>query len=381
MAPNSLWPAAGAWFICFLSDGRRDRQRRGRISERSRRDCGACGPDRVGAVHGTSAAPLAVSGHGRLERDRRRDRSPKWSASCSACSSDCYGGLVDGAPTMARYVGYSLVGVAIAAAVLGMFVLSYLATGLASDQPLDLMLRFADPARLDHWGVIPQIIAWRGSGTIIRHWEAVRTGRVQGSRVGMRLGVLWPFLAGPAHRRACAQDDGRVGAVAGSRCPPDALGGSFAGATAGVLPGSPCSLVALRWAGRNQSRSFAGSATFFIPSMEMFGVAGSVWGLSWPLARRDPLYSARRARGIACRQSGRLAVSTSIGVGAASGDGECRTFLRRLVQPGGSVFPRQQPLCIWRDQSRRARRRATGAVSARRSGAPMSTLIAWRRGA
>jgi len=54
---------------------------------------------------------------------------------------------------------YGVVAVAIAGVVLAMLVLSYVQTGLASDQALDLMLRFADVGRLDRWGVIPQVIA------------------------------------------------------------------------------------------------------------------------------------------------------------------------------------------------------------------------------
>ena len=54
---------------------------------------------------------------------------------------------------------YGVVAAAIAGVVLAVFVLSYAQTGMASDQPLDLMLRFADVGRLDRWGVIPQVIA------------------------------------------------------------------------------------------------------------------------------------------------------------------------------------------------------------------------------
>ena len=53
---------------------------------------------------------------------------------------------------------YGIIVAAIASAVLAVFVLSYLQTGLPGDQPLDLMLRFADVTRLDRWGVIPQVI-------------------------------------------------------------------------------------------------------------------------------------------------------------------------------------------------------------------------------
>src|SRR4051794_31994594 len=56
--------------------------------------------------------------------------------------------------------GFSAAAVGIT--VLGVFGLSFLATGMATDQPLDLMLRFANVERLDHWGVLPQLVtvAW-----------------------------------------------------------------------------------------------------------------------------------------------------------------------------------------------------------------------------
>jgi hypothetical protein len=40
-------------------------------------------------------------------------------------------------------------------------------------------------------------------------------------------------------------------------------------------------------AGRNQSLSFTRLSSFFVPVLAMLAIAGSVWGLSWPLARRD----------------------------------------------------------------------------------------------
>ena len=54
---------------------------------------------------------------------------------------------------------FGLIVAATASTVLAVFVMNYLTTGLASDQALDLTLRFANFARLDRWGVIPQVIA------------------------------------------------------------------------------------------------------------------------------------------------------------------------------------------------------------------------------
>ena len=94
--------------------------------------------------------------------------------------------------------GYSVVVTAIASAVLAVFVVSYLQTGLASDQALDLMLRFADLARLDRWGVIPQIIAVAWIRDNYLQWEQP-FGRATLQEIAdfLRLRFLWPFLSGP----------------------------------------------------------------------------------------------------------------------------------------------------------------------------------------
>ena len=79
-----------------------------------------------------------------------------------------------------------------------MLVVGYLQTGLASDQALDLMLRFADSARLDRWGVIPQIIAVAWIRDNYLQWEQP-FGRATLQEIAdfMRLRFLWPFLTGP----------------------------------------------------------------------------------------------------------------------------------------------------------------------------------------
>src|ERR1700726_5328690 len=93
---------------------------------------------------------------------------------------------------------YGAVAAAIAVAVLALFVLSYVQTGLASDQALDLMLRFPDVSRLDRWGVIPQVIAvaWIRDNYLALvppfGWADFKQ-----LFQFMRLRGLWPFLIGP----------------------------------------------------------------------------------------------------------------------------------------------------------------------------------------
>src|SRR5258708_35941334 len=93
---------------------------------------------------------------------------------------------------------YGFVAAAIAGVVLAVFVLSYLQTGMASDQPLDLMLRFADVGRLDRWGVIPQIIAvaWIRDNYLALA-PPLGWGVFKQLFQFMRLRGLWPFLIGP----------------------------------------------------------------------------------------------------------------------------------------------------------------------------------------
>jgi hypothetical protein len=184
--------------------------------------------------------------------------------------------------------GYTFVGAVIAGAVLGMFVLSYLVTGLTSDQPLNLMLRFADPARLDRWGVIPQIItvAW-----IRDNYEALVEplgwSVFKEVALAMRLDVLWPFLAGPAIAAVVLKvrdtlADGQLELF------PDTETTSFAAATAARFAVLLALLAIIALAmGRAQNVSFVRLSTFFIPLWTLFGIAASVWLLSRPSGRRD----------------------------------------------------------------------------------------------
>ncbi len=182
--------------------------------------------------------------------------------------------------------GYGLVGAAVGGAVVGMLVLSYLTTGLASDQALDLMLHFADFTRLDGWGVIPQVIAiaWiRDNYQALALPVGVQT-LVQLAGF-MRLGILWPFLLGPVIAVAILK---AAGAFAGWRlsAPRDPLAASFSIATLTRLAALVGFLAVVAFAaGRGQSVSFGRLSTFFVPLLVLLGIAGSVWALNWPLGR------------------------------------------------------------------------------------------------
>jgi hypothetical protein len=184
---------------------------------------------------------------------------------------------------------YGAIAAAIGGVVLAIFVLSYLQTGLASDQPFDLMLRFVDVGRLDRWGVIPQVIA----GAWIRDnyralvppfgWEVL--GEL--ARF-MRLRGLWPFLIGPiiAAIIICAAD--RFAPWKRARLS-DQAEASLAGATAVRLAVLLLLLIGLAvLAGRAQSVSFDRLSTFFVPLLVLLAIAGGAWLLNGkPQSRGD----------------------------------------------------------------------------------------------
>jgi len=185
---------------------------------------------------------------------------------------------------------YGVIAAAVAATVLAIFVLSYLQTGMASDQPLDLMLRFADVGRLDRWGVIPQVIAvaWiRDNYKVLVApfgWHAF-----QELAEFMRLRVMWPFLAGPVIAVAIVR---MVPARAmGKPTPPhDMQAASLAAATIArlaVLIG--LLVVCALTVGRSQYYSFFRLSSFFVPLLALLGIASGVWLLHRQHgSRRDP---------------------------------------------------------------------------------------------
>jgi hypothetical protein len=106
----------------------------------------------------------------------------------------------------------------------------------------------------------------------------------------MRLGVLWPLLAAPAIALLVRQATD-IWAAGRLTLLPNPAAVSLAGATAVRLAVFLAFLAVIALImGRGQSVSFGRLSTFLVPLWTLFGVAGSVWALSWPSGRRlDPL--------------------------------------------------------------------------------------------
>ena len=169
-----------------------------------------------------------------------------------------------------------------------MFLLSYVQTGLASDQALDLMLRFADVGRLDRWGVIPQVIAvaW-----IRDNYLALAPpfgwGVFKQLFQFMRLRGLWPFLIGPviAAIIICVMDRFALWKRPRRSEPSEAW---FAGATAARLAAILLFFIVIALlAGRAQSISFERLSSFFVPLLVLFAIAYGAWLLNGKLQSRD----------------------------------------------------------------------------------------------
>jgi hypothetical protein len=185
---------------------------------------------------------------------------------------------------------YGAIAAAIAAVVLAVFVLSYVQTGMASDQPLDLMLRFADVGRLDRWGVIPQVIAvaW-----IRDNYLALAPpfgwGVFKQLFQFMRLRALWPFLIGPIIATIIVYVTDRFTSWKRPRLS-DPSAASFARATAVRLAAFLLFFIVIALlVGRAQSISFERLSTFFVPLLVLFAIACSAWLLNGKLqSRGDP---------------------------------------------------------------------------------------------
>jgi hypothetical protein len=287
MAPNSLWPAAGAviylfyYLVSFSADGGGQFQK----------------------DHEEVAALVALTAWALCMERRAAPRPFRIMAAATAIAAALvtppiavllgfFVGLLAAWSMVRRrwsdMWGYGAVVAAIAGAVLAVFVVSYLQTGLASDQALDLMLRFADPARLDRWGVIPQIIAVAWIRDNYLQWEQP-FGRATLQEIVdfMRLRFLWPFLTGPLIAVVVLR---MSGALSGWRltAPRDARSAALSKQTVWRLAALVLLLAIVAVvAGRAQSLSFARLSSFFVPVLVMLAIAGSVWALSWPLTRRD----------------------------------------------------------------------------------------------
>jgi hypothetical protein len=183
---------------------------------------------------------------------------------------------------------YGLAGAAIAGTVLAILALNYMATGLISDQSLDLMLRFANFARLDQWGVIPQlvIVTW-----IRDNYEALAVPLFSQETADlieyfMRLNALWVVLAGPVvavglvlARAAWARWRG-----GGDKVSPDAVTLRMTLSTMAHLGSLLVLLIAISIAaGLGQSVSFERFCTFFFPLIILLCIAICGWAMTRPL--------------------------------------------------------------------------------------------------
>ena len=289
MAPGSLWPAAGAliYLLFYLlsfsdiggSEFQKDHEEIAALvvlmawalcMER----CAPTRPFRVMAAASAIAAAIVTQAVGVL--------------------LSVFVGLLCARSIAQRHWremwAYGVVAAAIAVAVLAVFVLSYVQTGLASDQPLDLMLRFADVGRLDRWGVIPQVIAvaW-----IRDNYLALAPpfgwGVFKQLFQFMRLRGLWPFLIGPIVAAVIIYAMDRFAPWKRPRRS-DPWEASFAGATAARLAALLLFFIVIALlAGRAQSISFERLSSFFVPLLVLFAIACSAWLLNGKLQfRGDP---------------------------------------------------------------------------------------------
>jgi hypothetical protein len=180
--------------------------------------------------------------------------------------------------------GYGLIVAGIAVTMLSLLALNYFATGLGSDQALDLMLRFANFSRLDRWGVIPQVIAvaW------IRDNYAALTPPFGWDALGqlarfMRLNIIWPILIGPLISGAAliAVNRGRSRLIRERSGAPFVLSALI---TLALIVGVVAA-IALATA-QSQNVSFARFSTFFVPLLLLLAVGVNGWAMTWSVEER-----------------------------------------------------------------------------------------------
>jgi hypothetical protein len=272
MAPNSLWPAAGAliyllyYLLTYSADGGGEFQK---------------DHEEVTALIVLAMWALCMEGVGPTRLFR------VMATACGIAAAivtqpvglllGCYVGLLAAWSLLRRrwsdMWAYSVMAAAIGGMVLAVFVYSAVTTGLASDQFLKVTLYFANFPRLDRWGVIPMLLAevW-----IRANYQALVPpfgwGAVKELVEFMRLGGLWPFVAGPVIVAAIVRLTGRL---TQSR---DASAASLAAATAGRITILIGVLVAIALIlGRAQSYSFARLSIFFVPLLVLLAIAVTVW--------------------------------------------------------------------------------------------------------
>jgi len=182
---------------------------------------------------------------------------------------------------------YGLVTIAVVVTVAGIFALSYLTTGLATDLELERSLHFADYARLDAWGVIPQLVAILWLLDNLRAmappfgWDVFYQ-----LALNTRLYVIWPFLIGPLFacvvvvlsrqhpsRRTLDRDYAAVASIA---------------AASMVRLGVLVAILALISVigGQTRSISFERFSTFFVPLLVLLGASVCAWVFREQLSAR-----------------------------------------------------------------------------------------------
>jgi hypothetical protein len=182
-------------------------------------------------------------------------------------------------------LGYGLAATAIGGTVIVVFVLNYVTTGLATDQALDLTLRFANFRRLDQWGVIPNLIA---AAWIRDNYETPPYGwdTIYQLAQFMRLDVFWVFFIGIffADWLAAHTLSTKSRVIAFPPCE-QSIADSVPRRTMaclGLLVGT--FIVISVFAGHSQHVSYLRFSSFFVPLLTLLGTAYCGWLLarSWP---------------------------------------------------------------------------------------------------
>jgi hypothetical protein len=178
-----------------------------------------------------------------------------------------------------------LIGAVVGGTVAAMLVLSYWMTGLADDQALGLMLRFADITRLERWGVLPQIVivAWIRANYLSvapPGWEWALTGMLPRF---MRLSQLWVFSVGPAVALgflATRWIRSRYRGVAVKTPPTDARSAASLSTMRHI--GSLVLVFAIISvpAGYEQPVSYLRTSSFFFPLLALLATAACSWALT-----------------------------------------------------------------------------------------------------
>ena len=169
-----------------------------------------------------------------------------------------------------------VLGICIGGTVFAMFALGYLTVGLATDQPLDLALRFADTKRLDQHGLLTMLAltAWTRE-----NYAAVAPpfGQADIHQLGafVRLALLWGFfgalLCCTAYRWCVALLRTVSPRMARAAVPPPEDAPFVLRRDLATVLGTL--MVVSIAAGHIQSVSYLRFSTFFVPLFLMFGVA------------------------------------------------------------------------------------------------------------